>query len=564
MKTALISPQHPAYSPQITQQKTVFTAPSVDTVRFSGAHENPRDQLKIYAEQLLTKTKPKADQNLIIKLDPKFMPLAEEIAKIAYKKYNTGYLVLQKSEPELEALKQKYGKDKFKSAADKQINKDLASGKATRIVIPDNAYTKAGLKSNQIEKLVASTRPGDKALKNARNYDQIDTRAIFDPILNMKQNQPLIIKAKREHMPVLKKLAEVAYKKYNSPWVQFDIEELGMENIFIENRTEKQLKNDYWNPYRQVRDQQVKAENAARIWLYDKDPEVNEMPGGNNSKAQAYRTISNSSLVIPRLTFPVPHAIIYWPTQASATKAGYTDDFWKGSALKQAVNDAKKINTIEQLEKLETIKTKLTGLLAKGYDTLHFKSADGTDLTVGLSKEQSLFGTAKMKTTKGQKFIANVPSHEVFSVPVKSKVNGTVKITRPFIHGGQKFENITLRFKNGKATSNNTQLDKLLKNTEGMDYLGEVALVANSPIFKTERLFFNTLLDENAACHIALGASVPSGISDGEPGTLFNISKDHKDIMIGGPGVSVSIQKSDEPKAEAIPIINDKNQFVLQ
>ena len=140
---------------------------------------------------------------------------------------------------------------------------------------------------------------------------------------------------------------------------------------------------------------------------------------------------------------------------------------------------------------------------------LHF-NGPGTNLKVGLAEGHEWMGGASM-AQNGIVCNPNIPSEEVFTTPHCLKVDGEVSATKPLSHQGSLIENIKVKFEGGKITQANATkgeevLIKVLDSDEGARRLGEVALVPdNSPISQTGLLFYNTLFDENAACHIALG-----------------------------------------------------------
>jgi len=148
-------------------------------------------------------------------------------------------------------------------------------------------------------------------------------------------------------------------------------------------------------------------------------------------------------------------------------------------------------------------------LQAKKYSALHYRSAN-TDLTLGLPQGQK-WVSAQSLAENGVVFTANMPTEEVFTMPDRHRAEGTVAATFPLSYGGSLIEDFSLTFENGRivkvhAKRNEALLQNLVNTDEGSTRLGEVALVpASSPIAKRGHLFYNTLFDENASCHIAIG-----------------------------------------------------------
>lgn len=182
---------------------------------------------------------------------------------------------------------------------------------------------------------------------------------------------------------------------------------------------------------------------------------------------------------------------------------------------------------------------------------LHFTSANGTDLTIGMIPEAQFKGV--LETTKGGvTFTPNLPTEECLITPMKGAAEGIVYGTKPLCFHGQSAEDFWIRFHEGRAVEwhaekNNDLLTQLITMDEGSAYLGECALVPwDSPINRTGILFYNTLIDENAACHLALGKGYINSIRDYHHRTLeecralgVNDSRIHEDFMIGSADMAV-------------------------
>lgn len=186
----------------------------------------------------------------------------------------------------------------------------------------------------------------------------------------------------------------------------------------------------------------------------------------------------------------------------------------------------------------------------KKYKALHYKS-EGTDLTIELPNGQYWSGASSVNS-KGNSFVANMPTEEVFTAPHKNGVNGTVSNTLPLSYSGNIIDDFTLTFKDGevvdyKAGVGEEILKSILETDEGSKRLGEVALVpVDSPISNMNTLFYNTLFDENASCHIALGSAYAFCIEGGKDMSAeqlaengLNDSTTHVDFMIGSKDLSI-------------------------
>ena len=183
--------------------------------------------------------------------------------------------------------------------------------------------------------------------------------------------------------------------------------------------------------------------------------------------------------------------------------------------------------------------------------SLHYTAANGTDLTVGMIPEANFCGGVEV-SMQGIAFNPNIPSEECFISPMKGEAEGIVYSTKPLSYQGQLIDNFWLRFEKGKVVEAHAeQGEELLKTMIAMDegaaYLGECALVPQaSPICQSGLLFYNTLFDENAACHLALGMGFPDTIEDYHNKTLeecralgINDSMIHEDFMIGCDSMNI-------------------------
>ena len=184
---------------------------------------------------------------------------------------------------------------------------------------------------------------------------------------------------------------------------------------------------------------------------------------------------------------------------------------------------------------------------------LRYKSATGTDFTVGLLPECQFMGGADKLPGTDVWFNANIPTEEVFTTPRAGDAEGIVYATKPLSYRGVLIENFSVRFENGRAVEvhaekNEEALKLMIAMDEGACKLGECALVPyDSPINRSGILFYNTLFDENASCHLALGMGYSSCLKDFEKYTPdearelgVNDSMIHEDFMIGSPDLCIT------------------------
>lgn len=185
--------------------------------------------------------------------------------------------------------------------------------------------------------------------------------------------------------------------------------------------------------------------------------------------------------------------------------------------------------------------------------TLIYHSSNGTDFSVELIPN-TVWGCATETLKDGRDFNPNMPTEEVFTSPIAGKCEGKVVATKPLSYNGEIIEDFSITFKDGKvsevhAKKNQSLLEEMVHMDEGASMLGEVALVPyTSPINETGILFFNTLYDENACCHLALGAGFPMTLKEANEGEIsleearklgINDSMIHVDFMIGSADLSI-------------------------
>ena len=243
--------------------------------------------------------------------------------------------------------------------------------------------------------------------------------------------------------------------------------------------------------------------------------------------------------------------VVSVPTKGWATKVFPEDTeetavekLWQ--AIFKTVRIGEGIDTVAAWRRhIEFLQQAAAYLNAQKFVKLHYKNELGTDLEVELPEGHIWAGGAE-KSELGTEFAANMPTEEVYSLPKREGVNGTVVASKPLNYNGNLIEGFRLTFKDGKVVDYSAQkgaeiLKGLLETDEGASYLGEVALVPfDSPISQSGILFYNTLFDENASCHLALGKAYPTCIAGGEQMdsvTLLqhgvNDSLVHEDFMIG-------------------------------
>lgn len=192
------------------------------------------------------------------------------------------------------------------------------------------------------------------------------------------------------------------------------------------------------------------------------------------------------------------------------------------------------------------------------FDEVHYKSENGTDLRVKLPKNH-IWMSASSKNEKGDVFLPNIPTEEVFTSPQYDGVDGRLVAVKPLVYNGVIIDKFEFTFKDGlvvdfKAEVGYDTLKEMLESDENAKRLGEIALVPyHSPINESNVLFFNTLFDENASCHFALGKAYPTTIkggtevNDDDLHTIgINDSLIHEDFMVGAKDLEIKAYKDGE------------------
>ena len=214
------------------------------------------------------------------------------------------------------------------------------------------------------------------------------------------------------------------------------------------------------------------------------------------------------------------------------------------------------------------LKARCDYLNSLGIESLHYTADNGTDLTVGMIPEAQFCGGGEV-SRQGIFFNPNIPTEECFISPMKGKAEGIVYSTKPLSYNGQLIDKFYMRFKDGKVVEEGAEvggelLKTMLDMDEGARYLGECALVPQaSPICQSGLLFYNTLFDENAACHLAVGMGFADTIKDHHNKTLdecrelgVNDSMIHEDFMIGCDSMNIDAHCAD---GKIVPIFRGGN-----
>lgn len=365
--------------------------------------------------------------------------------------------------------------------------------------------------------------------------------------VNVQQDQAVVVSAPIEGATFTRILAKKAY-------------ELGAKNVHINWGDDELTKLKYLHASDEVMenypDWQVQMmesfaeDNAAFVSIHATDPDLlqdvasDRVAAASKAAGAALKTFREYTMN-DRVTWTV----ISIPTEAWAKKifpqkssAEAIQALWD-EILKMVRADVE--DPIRAWDRHNDVLKKAYELLNDKQYTSLILTAPGTDLKVGLPENHIWQGGAAA-SEKGITFNPNLPTEEVFTAPHKYEVNGTVSSTKPLNYGGNLIDDFKLTFKDGKvidyeAKQGKEVFDHLLSTDEGANRLGEIALVPDeSPVSQAGLIFYNTLFDENASCHIALGKAYPTNVEGGaemDEASLdkhgINDSMIHVDFMIG-------------------------------
>ena len=393
---------------------------------------------------------------------------------------------------------------------------------------------------------------------DSEKIDKLAQLAVYTG-LGLRPGQDLILTAPVEALPLVKRIAVHAYKAGAGLVTPlFSDGELTLARYKYANNASFDKAPDWlYNGIGKAFDN-----NAARMAIVGDDPmllanqDSDKIGRANKANSIAYKPARE------RITrFNINWNIIAWPGAAWAKRMfPELSGTEAQSKLADAIFDASRVNATDPVEEWkkhnEVLRKKCKWLNELDFASLHF-NGPGTDLIVGLADGHEWMGGASI-AQNGITCNPNIPSEEVFTTPHALNVNGSVCSTKPLSHQGALIDEIQVRFENGKITSAKASkgeevLLKILDSDEGARRLGEVALVPNSsPISQSGLLFYNTLFDENAACHIALGQCYSKCFKGEENLSEKEISKRggnssmiHIDWMIGSRHIDIDGINSD-------------------
>ena len=364
--------------------------------------------------------------------------------------------------------------------------------------------------------------------------------------VNVQTGQDVRIEAQLDQPAFVELVAEACYRR-GARVVQVDWHHQPLERLHAQYRTLEALSEV--RPWEEARLKDMAETLPCRIYLLSEDPDG--LKGLDTAKitaaAQHKRKVAKPYRDQMENRYQwciagVPGAAWAKKLFPDATPEDAQEKLWKAIlTASRAMEDPVAAWEAHNRD----LKARCDHLNRLGIRALHYRAGNGTDLTVGMMAEGRFCGGSE-DTLQGVTFQPNIPTEEVFITPKRGEAEGIVYSSMPLSYQGQLIDGFSIRFAGGKAVEvhaakNEALLKELISMDEGAAYLGECALVPyDSPIRRAGLLFYNTLFDENAACHLALGAGYPDTVEDFAHKTLeecrklgVNDSILHEDFMIG-------------------------------
>lgn len=371
--------------------------------------------------------------------------------------------------------------------------------------------------------------------------------------VNIQKDQYLYIAASTDAVDFVRLVTKIAYEEgAKQVFVDFSDDQVGRSRYQLAPEDSF----DFFPPWKVQEREWLAEQGAAFMSIVSQDPDL--LKGIDPKRIAAFQKAAGTALNKYRQY--VQSDKISWTVIAAPSKGWASKVFpelpeeEQMGALWDAIFKATRANLENPVqawtEHNDALHEKVDYLNKKKYAKLHY-TAPGTDLTIDLPQGHLWCGAGSINE-RGDEFMANLPTEEVFTVPHKEGVNGYVSSTKPLSYGGNIIDDFKITFEKGRivkveAKQGEEVLKNLVATDEGSHYLGEVALVPHdSPISNSGLLFFNTLFDENASNHLAIGSAYAFCLEGGKtmsPEELMenglNQSITHVDFMVGSAEMNI-------------------------
>lgn len=377
--------------------------------------------------------------------------------------------------------------------------------------------------------------------------------------VNIQPGQYLLINTSTDTLPFTRQVVKKAYEA-GAGRVQVNLTDSFFERAFYENAIVSEM--EQFPKWIVAQREELIERQGALLWIDAEDPDL--LAGIEVEKIAAQQKAAGNALRNYRkavMNDDIAWSIVAVPSPKWAAKVfpnlpadQQVEALWEAIFKTVRIGNGNAVQAWR--EHVANLEARADKLNKKRYKKLMYK-APGTDLTIELP-EKHIWLTGGSQSPQGTTFIANMPTEEVYTLPAKFGVNGTVKNTKPLAYKGNMIDQFSLTFEKGKivkaqAEVGNELLQQLISSDEGASYLGEVALVPHeSPISASNILYYNTLFDENASNHLAIGEAYPTCFEGGrelEEAQLeslgINVSITHEDFMIGSADMDIDGELAD-------------------
>lgn len=387
---------------------------------------------------------------------------------------------------------------------------------------------------------------------NDKKYAEL---IIKEALAVQKRENPIIwINANTENLPFARELTKMAYE-CGAAEVKVNINDEVLSRLNMEGMSEERLA--HFGEYKLDERMDYIKDGVAFISITGSDPDLFK---GIDPKRLQIRNRASSKVMKPAMKYTMNDinswTVVGYPTKAWAKNV--FPDLDEDEAFERLKTEIFKTVRLDHEDPVAAWEEHLDKLAKRGeilnnlqLKELHYKTDRGTDFRIGLPENHIWVG-AESKDDRGYRFLPNLPTEEIFTAPDNRVAEGIVYATKPLNLSGSLVEDFWIRFEGGKAVEvgakkGEDQLKELISRDEGACRLGEVALVSvKSPINTSGFIFYNTLFDENASCHLALGAAYPTCVEGGvdmDDQELkahgINDSQIHDDFMIGDETLSI-------------------------